>query len=78
MSASIYPSVIPLVAIDRLHCPKCHARMELAQVSAGPTGFEVRTLECTQCDHVEKIMIALDFRRAGAVGWFVGETSPSE
>lgn len=74
MSASIYPSVIPLVAIDRLHCPKCHARMELAQVSAGPTtGFELRTFNCTQCDHVERIAIALDSRQAGAVGWFVGE-----
>jgi hypothetical protein len=76
MSASIYPSLIPLVAMDRLHCPKCHARMELAQVSAGPTGFEVRTFECTQCDHVEKIVIALESRGVGAVGWFVGEPPP--
>jgi hypothetical protein len=77
MTASIYPSVIPLVAIDRLHCPECHARMTLAQVSAGPTtGFELRTFDCTQCDHVERIMIPLDSKEASAVGWFVGEPPP--
>jgi len=75
MSTSIYPSLIPLTAIDRLHCPECHARMELAQTSAGPTGFELRTFHCTQCGHVEKIAIALESRGAGAVGWFVGEPS---
>jgi hypothetical protein len=72
MSTSIYPSLIPLTAIDRLHCPECCARMELAQTSAGPTGFELRTFRCTQCDHVEKIAIALESRGTGAVGWFVG------
>jgi hypothetical protein len=76
MSASIYPSAIPLTAIDKLHCPECRARMELARVSAGPTGFEVRTFDCTRCDRVEKIAIALESRGTSAIGWFVGESAP--
>jgi hypothetical protein len=50
--------------------------MVLAQVSGGPTGFELRTFDCAQCDHVERIVIAQDSQEAGAVGWFVGEPGP--
>jgi hypothetical protein len=35
-------------------------RMTLARIAPGPTGFELRTFDCSQCDHVEKIAIALD------------------
>jgi hypothetical protein len=71
-----YLAAIPLIAIQRLHCPKCHARMMLARISPGPTGFELRTFACSKCDHVEKIVIASDPMKSGDVGWLVGEVQP--
>ena len=55
-----YPAAIPLFAIQQLRCPKCRARMKLARVSSGPTGFELRTFDCSNCDQVEQIAIPLD------------------
>jgi hypothetical protein len=71
-----YPAAIPLLAIHGLRCRKCRTRMMLARISPGPTGFEVRTFDCSKCGHVEKIIIALDPMTSGAVGWFVGELQP--
>jgi hypothetical protein len=71
-----YPATIPLLAIQRLRCPKCQTRMTLACISPGPTGFELRTFDCAGCDHVEKIVIALDPMKSGDVGWLVGELQP--
>jgi hypothetical protein len=71
-----YPAAIPLLAIQRLRCPKCRTRMRLARISPGPTGFDLRTFECTKCDHVEQIAIASDPMKSGAVGWFTGELQP--
>jgi hypothetical protein len=71
-----YLAAIPLLAIERLHCPKCRARMTLARIAPGPTGFELRTFDCSKCDHVEKIAIALDPAKSGDVGWLVGELQP--
>ena len=71
-----YPAAIPLLAIQRLRCPKCRTRMMLARISPGPTGFELRTFDCSKCDHVEKIVIALDPSKSGAVGWFADEPQP--
>jgi len=71
-----YLAAIPLAAIARLHCPKCHARMTLARISPGPSGFELRTFDCSSCDHVEKIAIASDPMKSGDVGWLVGEVQP--
>ena len=71
-----YPAAIPLLAIQRFRCPKCRTRMMLARISPGPyrsRGSHVRTL---QCGHVEKIVIALDPMKSGAVGWFAGELQP--
>jgi hypothetical protein len=71
-----YPAVIPLLAIQRLRCPKCQMRMTLARISPGPTGFELRTFECSRCNHVEKIAIASDPMKSGDVGWLVSELQP--
>lgn len=71
-----YLAAIPLLAIQRLRCPKCHTRMKLAQISPGPTGFELRKFECCSCDHAEKIAIASDPMKSGDVGWLVGELQP--
>jgi hypothetical protein len=71
-----YPAVIPLLAIQRLRCPKCGARMMLARILPGPTGFELSTFDCAKCDHVEQIAIASDPAKSGDVGWLVGELQP--
>ena len=72
-----YPAAIPLFAIQQLRCPKCRARMKLARVSSGPTGFELRTFDCSNCDTVEQIAISLDDpMKSDAVGWFTGELRP--
>jgi hypothetical protein len=71
-----YPAAIPLLAISQLRCAKCRTRMMLARISPGPTGFELRTFECSRCDHVERIAIASDPMKSGAVGWFTGEPQP--
>jgi hypothetical protein len=73
-----YLAAIPLGAIQRLRCEKCHARMMLAHISPGPTGFEHRTFDCASCGHVEKIAIALDPMKSGDVGWLVGELHPPQ
>jgi hypothetical protein len=71
-----YPAVIPLLAIQRLRCPKCQTRMTLVRISPGPTGFELRTFDCSRCNHVEKIAIASDPMKSGDVGWLVSELQP--
>jgi hypothetical protein len=51
--------------------------MKLARVSSGPTGFELRTFDCFDCDRVEQIAIPLDDpMKSDAVGWFTGELRP--
>ena len=71
-----YPAAIPLLAIQRLRCPKCRTHLTLARISPGPTGFELSTFECAGCDHVEQIAIASDPMKSGDVGWLVGELRP--
>jgi hypothetical protein len=72
-----YPAAIPLFAIQQLRCPKCRTRMKLARISPGPTGFELRTFDCSKCDHVEQIAIPSDDpTKSDAVGWFIGELHP--
>lgn len=68
-----YPAAIPLLAIQRLRCPKCQTHMTFAHMSPGPTGFELRTFDCSKCGRVEKIAIASDPMKSGDVGWLVGE-----
>jgi hypothetical protein len=69
-------AAIPLLAIHRLRCSRCQARMMLARISPGPSGFELRTFDCSQCDHVEKVAIASDPAKSGDVGWLVSELQP--
>jgi hypothetical protein len=43
--------------------------MILARISAGPVGFEHRVFACSICNYVEETVVAVDPRRADAVGW---------
>ena len=49
-----------LIAGQRPHCPKCGARMRLARVALGPSGFDVRTFDCAKCDHAHIATVATD------------------
>lgn len=71
-----YLAAIPLLALEGLRCPKCRASMTLARIAPGPTGFELRTFDCTKCDRVEKVAIPSDPRESGDVCWLVGEPLP--
>jgi ribosomal protein S27AE len=73
-----YLAAIPLIAMQRLRCPKCQTRLMLAHISPGPTGFEQRAFDCAKCDYVEKIVIAIDLMKSGGVGWLVSELQPSK
>jgi hypothetical protein len=74
-----YPAAIPMFAIQQLRCPKCRARMKLARTSPGPTGFELRRFDCSECDHVEQIATPSDDpMKSDAVGWFLGELQPQK
>jgi hypothetical protein len=50
--------------------------MKLANIAPGPKGFELRTFDCSNCDHVEKVIIASDPMKSGDIGWLVGELQP--
>jgi hypothetical protein len=72
-----YPAAIPMFAIQQLRCPKCRAHMKLARTSPGPTGFELKRFDCSECDHVEQIAVPSDDpMKSDAVGWFLGELQP--
>jgi hypothetical protein len=51
--------------------------MKLARASPGPTGFEFRKFDCSECGHVEQIAVPSDDpMKSDAVGWFMGELQP--
>ncbi len=56
------PSAAPS-AIDRPRCPKCYAKMTLARITPGSPGFEVRSLECPECEHAIAQRVAADLER---------------
>jgi hypothetical protein len=47
----------PLNASDRPHCSKCGAGMSLILVARGPSGFDIRTFDCANCDHVHIVTV---------------------
>jgi hypothetical protein len=50
----------PLIAGQQPHCPKCDAKMHLARVARGPSGFDIRTFDCARCDHAHTVTVASD------------------
>src|SRR5882724_8331444 len=61
-----FPAAIPLLAIQRLRCPKCQARMTLARILPGPTGFELRTFDSVRSNEI---------RRCGVARWRIAAAS---
>ena len=71
-----YPADIPLFAIQQTAVQNA-ARMKLARTSPGPTGFELKRFDCSECDRVEQIAVPSDDpMKSDAVGWFLGELQP--
>jgi len=47
------PSLIPIV---RPRCPTCQARMMLTRIEPGCIGPDLRTFECSNCEHVYNVL----------------------
>ena len=60
MAESHSPSRDPLIAGQ--HCPKCDAGMRRAR-RASPSGFDVRTFDCANCDDAHIATVATDLVR---------------
>jgi len=59
-----------LSPLERPHCPKCiQARMLLAKVELGPSGFDRRTFECQKCGNVHTLTVSSDPMESGVSGW---------
>jgi hypothetical protein len=54
--------------------------MMLARISPGPDeGCECRTFECSKCDHMLTVTVALDpMQSDDAVSWVAGELKPPD
>jgi uncharacterized protein (UPF0212 family) len=48
------------VQIERRVCPKCHNHMLLAHIVPANMGFDLRTFECTNCEHVRDVIVETD------------------
>lgn len=59
--------------MSRSVCPKCSSPMTLAQVKAGPIGFEHQSFKCRSCDHAEEVVVVLDPMDPSTLGWLDGE-----
>src|SRR3954452_1724976 len=67
-----------LSAIERPRCRRCHSRMKLVSISAGPTGYEQRAFECPKCDHAETSMAPSDPMKSKAAGWLCSDLKPPD
>jgi hypothetical protein len=43
--------------------------MRLARIAPGPSGYDLRTFECSKCEHVFKEMISTDPMKSDKAGW---------
>jgi len=46
-----------LLGIGRPLCPRCGTRMMLARIEPDEPGHDLRTFECTDCNHYEVVKI---------------------
>ena len=50
------PDIVNL-HIHRPTCSKCRAHMALARIMPARMGFDIRTFECSKCDHLHEVMV---------------------
>jgi hypothetical protein len=60
-------ATIPPTVTGKMLCPKCGATMNLARRMRVPSGFYIRTFDCTGCDHAHIVTIADNFPGGSAV-----------
>jgi RNase P subunit RPR2 len=46
--------------IHRPACPKCRALMMLARIMPARMGFDFRTFECPECEHIYEVLVATE------------------
>jgi hypothetical protein len=51
-------SSVPLNVGERPPCSKCGTEMTLVRIVRGPSGFDIRTFDCTNCDHAHIVTVA--------------------
>jgi hypothetical protein len=74
MADSNDTATTPRIAIESDPCPKCQGPMVLARIMPGRINLDLRTFECVKCDHVEKILVAIDpMRSSNGLGWLLRE-----
>ena len=56
-------------------CPKCQTMTMLARITAGPSGFDIRTFECPECNHVHQTVLELvdPMKSRKTNGWLMGQ-----
>ena len=47
--------------------------MILSRITPGRLKFDVRTFECVKCQHLEKVLVAIDPIQSDVLGWLLGE-----
>jgi hypothetical protein len=50
--------------------------MSLVGIRPGPKGFDVRTFECSKCEHVQTVSIEHDPMKSATTGWLAGDLKP--
>jgi hypothetical protein len=75
MPEAVPPSRLARTAIELPNCPKCRATMTLVRIAPGPTGFDIRTFDCGNCDHAHIVTVATDPVKSDNVAWLAGRRS---
>ena len=66
-----------LLAIERPRCSRCHAgRMVLTGIRPLPNHSDLRTFQCTNCEHVHKVEAEDPLTSAGSRGWINSGLNP--
>jgi hypothetical protein len=60
MPEAVPLSRLALTAIERRNCAKCGATMTLVRIARGPSGFDIRTFDCGECNHAHILTVAID------------------
>jgi uncharacterized Zn finger protein len=50
-------------------CPKCQSPMEVQHITSARSGFEHRTLRCTECRLIHEAQVNADPMKSDAIGW---------
>jgi hypothetical protein len=64
-----------MITVHSPPCPQCQTTTTLARITPGPTGFDIRTFECPECDHIHRAVVKLvdPMKSVWTNGWFHGQ-----